>query len=276
MPCSSTALTCKQHPQTSNCNKPLIQRDTRGSLLSRAIPLRAKCLLPQNSLLPTVTCSQIISTQVQPPSPLVRAPAAWSRGRLQGQEEQPREKTDISSQGSYFKSTVGLPAPRAAPRHSALPSLQGKTVPVQKTLTLKHVPRSSRLCGPEGQLLVSHSCAARCWVAPVTGGAGSMGGTSLHSLSSPAARSSCTSPRGQPAPWGDMGQEGQLAAAVPRAPTRAGAEAREARAVGHGQLVHHPDGQRHRAKGLQLKGEWHRTFPASPWVDPCCSTSARP
>lgn len=52
-----------------------------------------------------------------------------------------------------------------------------------------------------------------------------MGGTSLHPLSPLAARSS---PQGQPAPWGDMGQEGLLAAAIPQ------------ELWGRGQLVHRP------------------------------------
>lgn len=90
MLCSSTALTCEQHPETSNCNKPSTHRDARGSLLSRAIPLHAKCLLPQKSLVPIITCRQIISTKYSllPCQFTPQLPGSRSK-------KQPREKTDI-------------------------------------------------------------------------------------------------------------------------------------------------------------------------------------
>lgn len=73
-----TAFSYKQRPKTY-CNKPPAQSDARGSLLCGAIPPPAKHLLPQNSLLPTIMRSQIILTQVQPPSLLDHTPAP--RGR---------------------------------------------------------------------------------------------------------------------------------------------------------------------------------------------------
>lgn len=68
----SSAATCKQHPKTSSCHKPPTQRDAGGSLLSGAVPLPCKCLLPQKSLLPTIVCSQIFCPRLQHPEPAQR------------------------------------------------------------------------------------------------------------------------------------------------------------------------------------------------------------
>lgn len=142
MLCSSTALTCEQHPETTNCNKPSTHGDARGSLLSRAIPLHAKCLLPQKSLVAIITCRQIIATQVQPPSLPVHTPAAWGgRGQVPGLRNSPERRQTSRVKEAVLRElweslhhilplTIEL-----YPPSKARPSFPG--LPVPKTLTLE-------------------------------------------------------------------------------------------------------------------------------------------